>query len=337
MMRRVFIIFFILLFAGHVDARSLKIATLSPDGTMWMRVMRNAAKDVAKQTNNKVRIKFYPGGVMGGDEAVLRKIRLGQLNGGVFISGTLAKFYPENLVYNLPLIFKSYKEVDYVRKRMDGTIIQGLEENGFVTFGLAEGGFAYLMSKKPVRSIEDLRKQKVWIPDNDEASLEMLKTFGVSPIPLSLADVRPSLQTGLIDTVTASPVGAIALQWHTQVNYVTDIPLFYLYGMLAVDRKAFLKFSQEHQTILRDTMGNAFSKIDRQNRIDNEKAYKALQNQGLKFVQPSMDALKNWQTTAFDATEQMIRSGRLSKNIINVLEGHISDFRSQASNTHESN
>jgi TRAP-type C4-dicarboxylate transport system substrate-binding protein len=304
---------------------------------MWMRVMRDAAKEVAKQTNNQVRIKFYPGGVMGGDEAVLRKIRLGQLHGGVFVSGTLTKFYPDNLVYGLPLIFKSYKEVDYVRERMDGTIIQGLEKNGFVTFGLAEGGFAYLMSKKPIHSIEDLRKQKVWIPDNDEASLEILKTFGVSPIPLSLADVRPALQTGLIDTVATSPVGAIALQWHTQVHYVTDIPLFYLYGMLAVEGKAFQRFPLEHQAIMRETMGEAYSKIDRRIRKDNDEAFTALKNQGLEFIQPSKETLKHWKTSAFDATKQMIRSGRLSKDIVDVLEGHISDYRSRASNTHESN
>ena len=336
-MRRIIFVFIVLFLAGHVEARSLKIATLSPDGTMWMRIMREAAKDVAKQTNKQVRIKFYPGGVMGGDEAVLRKIRLGQLHGGVFVSGTMTKFYPANLVYTLPLLFKSYKEVDYVRERMDGTIMQGLEENGFVTFGLAEGGFAYLMSKKPVRRIEDLRKRKVWIPDNDEASLEILKSFGVSPIPLSIADVRPALQTGLIDTVTVSPIGAIALQWHTQVNYVTDIPLFYLYGMLAVDRKAFKKFPAEHQAIMRKTMGAAYTKIDRLIRKDNDEAFEALKKQGLEFIQPSTDALKNWRTSALDATKQLIRSGRLSQDIIEVLERHISDYRSRASSTHAPN
>ena len=335
-MRRILIIFLLLFLASQVEARTIKIATLSPDGTMWMRIMRKAADDVAIKTNKQVRIKFYPGGVMGSDEAVLRKIRLGQLHGGVFVSGSLAKFYPANQVYNLPMVFKSYKEVDYVRNRMDPVIIQGLEENGFVTFGLAEGGFAYLMSKEPVRSIEDLRHQKVWIPDNDETSVETLKTFGVSPIPLSLADVRSALQTGLINTVTTSPVGALALQWHTQVNYVTNIPLLYLYGMLAVDRKAFLKVSPANQAILRETMGEAFSKIDRQNRKDNDEAMEALQRQGLQFVVPSMDALNRWQTKAFDVTERLIRTGKLSKDIITVLEAHLSDFRSQASNTHDS-
>ncbi len=333
-MRRIFVIILFIVFmlsTGRVEARVLKIATLSPDGTTWMRVMREGAKEVAKQTRNEVRIKFYPGGVMGNDTAVLRKIRIGQLHGGAFVSGSLSKYYPGNQIYNLPLIFKTYKEVDYVRKRMDPIIMGGLEQNGFVTFGLAEGGFAYLMSQKPVRSIEDLRKQKVWIPDNDTTSLETLKTFGVSPVPLSLADVRTALQTGLIDTVTISPVGALALQWHTQVNYVTNIPLLYVYGMLAVDRKAFSKFSPESQSTLRDIMGKAFRRIDRQNRVDNDKALEALKRQGLQFILPSMDALNRWQTTASNVAERLIQSGKLSKGMIDVLQGHLSDFRSKNS------
>jgi len=327
-MRHAGTIFLLLVFAVNVDARALKIATLSPDGTTWMKIMRNAAKVVADQTENRVRIKFYPGGVMGNDRAVLRKIAMGQLQGGVFVSGSLSEFYPANQVYNLPLIFKNYQEVDYVRKRMDPIIMQGMEQAGFVTFGLAEGGFAYLMSKEPVQSIEDLRKQKVWIPDNDVTSLETLKTFGVSPIPLSLADVRTALQTGLINTVAASPVGAIALQWHTQINYLTDIPLIYVYGMLAVDKKAFSRFSSKDQSILREVMGAAFGEIDRQNRIDNKNALKALRRQGIQFVKPTADALKRWQSTAFNASERLIRAGKLSKDIIDTLMRNLSDFRS---------
>jgi TRAP-type C4-dicarboxylate transport system substrate-binding protein len=291
--------------------------------------MRESARQVAKQTDNQVKIKFYPGGVMGSDRAVLRKIRLGQLHGGAFVSGSLTKFYSDNLVYNLPLLFNSYREVDYVRKRMDPIIIEGLERNGFVTFGLAEAGFAYLMSKEAVGSIEDLQRQKVWIPDNDETSEEMLKVFGVTPIPLSLADVRAALQTGLVNTVTTSPIGAIALQWHTQINYLTNIPLFYIYGMLAVEQKAFSKFSPEHQTILREVMGKAFRKIDRQNRDDNEKALAALRKQGIQFIIPTQVALDRWEKTASDTAAQMIRSGHLSKEIVDTITGHKSNFRSQ--------
>ncbi|MFC1825665.1 TRAP transporter substrate-binding protein DctP, partial [Thermodesulfobacteriota bacterium] len=141
-----------------VHARVIKIATLSPEGSSWMLLMRQGAKDVAQQTGKRVRFKFYPGGVMGNDKSILRKISIGQLHGGAVMAGSLAKFAPDNQIYNLPLMFKSFKEVDYIRKRMDSLIIQELEKGGFVTFGLAEGGFAYLMSKIPVKTLNDLSK-----------------------------------------------------------------------------------------------------------------------------------------------------------------------------------
>ncbi|MEA3438358.1 MAG: TRAP transporter substrate-binding protein DctP, partial [Thermodesulfobacteriota bacterium] len=207
MLRTVFIVLFFLL-SSQAHAVVLKIATLPPEGSGWMIAMREGAKEIAQKTDNRVRFKFYPGGIMGDDKAVLRKIRIGQLHGGILTSGSLSKFYPDIMVYNLPMIFKSFDEVDYVRKRMDRLIIDGLGKGGFVIFGLAEGGFAYLMSTTPIKNNDDVRKNKVWIPENDELGLATFKIMGSTPIPLPLAEVRTALQTGLINTVTASAIGA---------------------------------------------------------------------------------------------------------------------------------
>ncbi|MBW2564747.1 MAG: TRAP transporter substrate-binding protein DctP, partial [Deltaproteobacteria bacterium] len=192
-LRIVFVVLFFLL-SSQANAVVLKIATLSPDGSNWMITMRQGAKEVAKKTENRVRFKFYPGGIMGGDKAVLRKVRIGQLHGGILTSGSLSKFYNDLLVYNLPMVFKSFGEVDFVRKRMDPLIIDGLGKGGFVIFGLAEGGFAYLMSTTPVKNTDDVRKNKVWIPENDELGLATFRIMGSTPIPLPLAEVRTSLQ-----------------------------------------------------------------------------------------------------------------------------------------------
>ena len=126
------------------------------------------------------------------------------------LASFVATYFARDLqVYSLPLKFKSFDEVDYVRSRMDAGFSKALESAGFVNFGFAEGGFAYVMSKNaPVSSVAALRKQRVWIPDNDRQSEEALKSFSVTPVPLSLADVLPSLQTGIIDTVASSPIGA---------------------------------------------------------------------------------------------------------------------------------
>lgn len=313
------------LFAGAV----LKIATISPDGSDWMIRFRKAGKEVAEKTANRVRFKFYPGGVMGDDKAVLRKIRIGQLHGGAVTSGSLARYYTDNQVYNIPMKFESFDEIDYIRERMDPIIIQGLENGGFATFGLAEGGFAYLMSDSPIINIDDLRKQKIWIPENDDMSLATVKAFGVTPIPLSIAEVRAALQTGIVNTVAVSPIGAIALQWHTQIRYLTNTPLIYIYAVLAVSQKAFRKISIDDQKIVRDVMGQMFREIDAQNRKDNIKALKALRDQGIRFVMPKTQALDEWRNLASTVSTRMVKSGSLTKDIVQMLENYLLEFRSK--------
>ena len=107
-MIRIITIMLILMLTGQVQAMRLKIATLSPEGSVWMQKMREGAEELARKTDSRVKIKYYPGGVMGDDKAVLRKIRIGQLHGGAVISGSLSKFYPDNQIYSLPLKFKSF-------------------------------------------------------------------------------------------------------------------------------------------------------------------------------------------------------------------------------------
>ena len=318
-----------LMIGQEVHGEVLKIATLSPEGSSWMQMMRESAEEVAQKTNNRVRFKFYPGGIMGSDQAVLRKIRIGQLHGGAVMAGSLDNHFPDIQIYAMPLKFKSLEEVDYIRERMDPLIIDGLEKGGFVTFGFAEGGFAYVMSKRPIRTMDELRRQKVWIPEGDTTALETVKTFGISPIPLTTADVRAALQTGLIDTVTTSPIAAIALQWYTQVNYVLDLPLLYIYGLLAVDRKAFLRLSPDDQAIVRDVMGRAFREIDRENRKNGVKAKKALLKQGIQFIKPTPEAFDELYSGVSGVWKALIEEDRLSRQMTIVLEEYLAEHRSR--------
>ena len=160
--------------------------------------------------------------------------------------------------------FAGLDEVSYVRSKMDSRILQGLEQNGFVSFGIAEGGFAYIMSLSPIKSVSDLRLSKAWVPSSDEITLEAVNAYGVQPIPLPLGDVLTGLQTGLIDTVAAPPIATLALHWHTQVRYLTDMPILYSSAFLIIDKKAFAKLSKQDQQITRDIMGRVFKKLDKQ-------------------------------------------------------------------------
>lgn len=316
------------LLASAANAQVLKIATLSPDGSGWMTKMRAGAADIKTRTAGRVEFKFYTGGTMGTDKAVLNKIKIGQLQGGAITGGSLADAARDIQVYSLPLKLRSFDEVDYVRSKMDAGLSKALEDGGFVNFGFAEGGFAYAMSKNaPIPSIALLRKQRVWIPDNDHQSEEAMKVFQVTPVPLSLADVLPSLQTGIIDTVASSPIATVALQWHTQVKYLTEIPLSYFVGTLAIEKKAFAKLTPADQAVVREVMNKVFIDVNAQNRRDNVSAYNALLKQGIKAVKPNATEMSEWEKYAELASIAMVKDGIVSQPAAAQLSAALLAFR----------
>jgi TRAP-type C4-dicarboxylate transport system substrate-binding protein len=290
---------------------------------------------IAHETDNRVTFKFYPGGVMGKDDTVLKKIRHRQLHGGAVVAGSLSKFFPPNQIYAQPMKFKNLEEVEYIRQFLDQYIIDGLDNAGFVTFGLIGGGFAYIMSQEPIETVQDLKRQKVWIPDNDKISQNSIKAFGISPIPLSMAAVRTSLESGLINTVATSPAGAIILQWYTQIKYVINVPLIYLHAVLAIDKKAFLKISKQDQKIVTKIMTSVLKEVEHLTREDDIKAIETLKNRGIKFITPSPEAMAGWMKVGKIASEEMVTTGVLPVDIAKQIDTLLEDYHSKTHTTNE--
>ena len=300
-------------------AKTIKIATISPEGTFWMKEMRAGAKEIKEKTQGRVKFKFYPGGVMGNDDNVLRKIRIGQLQGGAVTIGTLSQTTPDVTLYGLPYLFTSLDDAAEIRKTTDPMLSQEIEKNGFVTFGFAQGGFTYLMSKNPIRSLDDLRQRKSWIPEKSDVGLSLYQHVGVTPISLPLSDVLTGLQTGLIDTIITSPIGALALQWHTYIEYVTDQPLNYLTAMLIIDKKVFKKLSETDQAIVREVMEKVYRKIDQKNKVDNIAARKALMNQGVKFIKLSEKDKLEWEKLDDSVINDMLKKYKYNKALYEAV------------------
>ncbi|HCU54686.1 MAG TPA: C4-dicarboxylate ABC transporter [Gammaproteobacteria bacterium] len=317
-----------------VQAVDLKIATLVPDGTLWMKEMRKGADEVTQRTGGRVNFRFYPGGSMGNDRSVLRKIRAGQLQGGALTGGSLSDIEPNMQLYSLPFLFRSNEEFVYVRSRMDKAFIEGLEKNGFVTFGLGDGGVAYLMSNTMITKVDDLKTQKVWIPEGDDVLRDIFVSLGVSPVPLPLTDVLTGLQTGLVTAVGTSAVGAIALQWHTKVKYVTDVPTLYLYGALAVDKKAFDRISAADQKVLREVMERVFADLSRQTRLDDRSAREALKKQGIQFVKMPPEEVAKLQSATENSLERLGKNGTFNSALLRQIREHLAIYRRNPSAAH---
>lgn len=308
------------------DAGLLKIATIAPEGSVWMEEMRAAAAEIEQRTGGRVRLRFYPGGIMGNDNSVLRKIRIGQLQGGALTGGGLATIYPDVQVYNLPFAFRSYAEVDHVRRYMDEALVNGLRERGFVSFGLTEGGFAFMMASHSIKTVDDLAGHKVWVPEGDLVSRAGFEAINVSPVSLPLADVLTGLQTGLIDTVATTPVGAIALQWHTRVKYVNDTPLMYIFGALVFERKAFERLASADQEIVAEVVSTAVAKLNAISREDEDQAKQALSGQGIQFVHSTEQQYSQWIEPVAQAMDRLARQGVFSPTVLRTLRRHLVEY-----------
>jgi len=328
-LRQVLALVVLLSGAAPSQALDIQIATLAPDGTPWMQELRKGAEEIARRTDGRATFKFYPGGSMGSDRNVLRKIRAGQLHGGMLTGGALSDIYPDMQLYGLPFLFRSYEELDHVRARMDKTLTRGIEEHGFITFGFTDGGFAYIMSSTPTRRLDDLKGQKVWTPEGDDITRTMFENLGISPIPLPLTDVLTGLQTGLITTLGSSAVGAIALQWHTKVKYVTDLPAVYIFGALAVDKQTFGRLASADQAVVREVMERAFSTLNRQTRLDDRNARDALRKQGIQYSTLPPEDMAKLHGAAEKTIEQLGKKGVYTPALLKVLQGHLDSYRRQ--------
>jgi TRAP-type C4-dicarboxylate transport system substrate-binding protein len=317
-------------FAGALHAKEIKIATVMPEGSSWMQAMRLAASDIKEQSEGRVVLKLYAGGVMGNDKKVLRKIRIGQLQGGVFTANGLSDRYRDILIYGLPLVFQSQDEVDYVRGIMDPILAEGLEEAGFVSFGFAGGGFAKFMGNQPVRSIEDLRGKKVWVPEGDAISYEAMVALDLSPVVLPITDVLTGLQTGLLEYIATPPVGAVVLQWYTKVKYVSTLPIAYTIALMVIDKRAFGDIGETDQEFLRERLTAVYRQFDEQQRADNRQAEEALSANGLQFVEPESQLVPHLRAAANDANLKMGRDGVFSPELLTQMQSHLEDFRNSA-------
>jgi TRAP-type transport system periplasmic protein len=313
--------------AANAHAAQFKIATQAPAGSLWIKEMQAVGQDLKTRTQGRVELKFYPGGVMGADAAVLRKIKLGALQGGALTSSELALQVPDAQLYSLPFMFRNQAEVDAVRAKLDAKVQQKFLAAGLVAPGVSGGGFAYLLSNTPITTGDHLRAAKVWVPSNDFIAQTTFTSAGVTPVSLGIADVYTSLETGLINTVANTPAGAIYFNWHTKVKSATDLPLIYVTGYLVLRKASFDQLSKADQALVNSAIAEGFKRLDQGNIKDNEAGRAALIKEGVKWQTISDADRQYWYGIGQKATVTLKQQAKLDPALVSELESILASMR----------
>jgi TRAP-type C4-dicarboxylate transport system substrate-binding protein len=284
----------------------IKIATKAPENFKSAKIIKKMFREIEEKTDRNVVFKVYYGGVKGTGRDLLLKMKSGEIQGAEFTSGEAALVSKDLGIMGTLLTFKDFKEVDYVFEKMSEHLKKQLEKRGYVVLGWFEMGFAYIMSVEPIESLSDLKNKKVWIPRGDHFDRAVFEAIGVSPIPMTIADVILALQTGQIDTVASSFVGAIALQWHTRTRYITDTPLLYVYGLLMITREAYDKIPAEYKETVHEIMDRYFDELKIDIRKSNRDSAQALINRGIQFVPATPENYKEFEQVVQGVKDRLL-------------------------------
>lgn len=319
----------------HITAKEtnlIKIATLAPDGSTWMQVLRSYNKTIIAESGGSLRFRIFPGGVSGTEKDMLRKMNYGQLDAVALTGAGLGQVVPAERILDSILLFESTDEIDVVYQQFTPEIEKLFYKEGYVVLGWAEVGPIYLFSTTPVESVASLRKLRWWTWEGDPLAKSIFRALNVSPIPLHVADVMTALQTGVIDGVYSSALAMLALQWFSRVNFRLDLPLGTASGALLISRRRFENLEPELQEILSRNGRDFMSKLQLLSRSDNLAALATMNRRGVKTVRPSDDDKKEIIEKGSVARRSLVPQ-LYSEELLNRVESTVYETREISSTT----
>jgi TRAP-type C4-dicarboxylate transport system substrate-binding protein len=253
-----------------------------------------------------VTMKYYEGGQQGDERDFVRKIKLGQLDGAAVTSIGLAMIDESIRVLELPMMFQSAEEVDYVADKMWPYFQKKFEKQGFRLNDRGEVGWIYFMSKNKVESLADLKGQKLWMWGDDQLVGAMFKKLGLNGVPLGVPEVDAGLTSGKINACYSSPVAAVALQWYSKVKYMTSMPMSFAIGATVVNIKSLEKLSAEDKKAIESIGKASAKKLRKVIRKANEDAKTTMTRKGITVSQTPVAMVADFEKNAQEVWKELV-------------------------------
>lgn len=312
-----------LLVISQAHAGPIKVGVLAPEGTGWTKLLKQMNNEVKEATKGNVEFKIYYGGSQGDEQDVLRKIRVGQLQGGIFTGKTLGDISGDVRVMELPFTFNHNREKAFkTLQALAPSFNENYAKNKFKSLSTFEIGQVYFVTQKKVTDLNAIKSLKIWSWDGDPVVSTMFETMNLMGVPLALPDVLSSLSTGIVEAAYAPGIGIIALQWNTKVKYVVDFPISYSVGAFLITQDAWNKISPADQKIVSDISKKYEAQINVTNTKDNEESLKAMKSQGIEFIKFSDSDVKIAQGYRKEMIKKL-RGKLFSENILKKLEAEL--------------
>jgi TRAP-type C4-dicarboxylate transport system substrate-binding protein len=270
--------------APSAQNAAIKLATVVPDGSIWDKSLKQMGADWSKATAGRVSLTVFSGGSQGDEATVLRKMRLGSLQGASFTVVGLGIIDPAFNVFNVPFFFGSYDELDAVVQKLTPLLKQKAEAKGFVLVHWGHGGWLQVFSKKPVQSVADLKALKLYTSAGDDRMTQFYKAHGFQPRAMAMTDILTGLTTGMLDALPAPPLAAMAFQWYKQTPFMLDIGLTPLVGATVINKKTWDALSAADRATVTGIAAGVEKQLQAEVPKQDSLAVMLMSGQGLKVT-----------------------------------------------------
>jgi TRAP-type C4-dicarboxylate transport system substrate-binding protein len=315
--------------APALAQRTLRFGSAVPEGTAWAREGQAFAREVATGTNGAVKVRWYLGGIAGDERTMGDRMRRDQLDGmgsGGMLCGQLA---PSMRVLRSLGLFQSRDESSYVMGRLKPIFDEEFQKSGYTNLWNAGLGPDVLFSRVPVRSLDELRKLKVWVWDLDDMLKEELAQLGVPSVPLPLEQAARAWDDGKIDGFVAIPTAALAFQWSSQAKFISDVRMAFLPGCLIITNRAFDSLSHEQQQVMQAAAAKFRVRMEELGRTTDDALLGGLfARQGLKSV-PVTQAFRAEFFAAVRAARTRLADRLVPRPLYDRVIELLADFRAE--------
>lgn len=312
------------------DKIKFKFGTLAPDNTPWSKLLKDFEAEIGKRTNGEVQMKTFLNGVLGDERAMLQKMKFGQLTGGGFSTGGIATVVPELQMFEIPFLFRSPEETDYILDEVvRDDMAKLLEAKGLYLMMWAENGWIdFGNQKRAVHGPADLKDVK-WFTQESDVGLTFYKTLGATAVPLAVPEVLSSLQTGIVEGYDTTPVFASGAQWYSQTKYWTVSHHRYQPAAVVIDLKFWNKLSPENQQIVKDIAKELQPRVRSEVRGLDKDLLKGFKDHGIQINELSAAERAAFEKATAKVGDELVAKGIVPKALLEKTRKALADYRAK--------
>jgi TRAP-type C4-dicarboxylate transport system substrate-binding protein len=307
----------------------LRLATAVPDGTAWAHELRAGARDTERRTNGRVRVKWYWGGIAGGEQEMAERMRRGQLDGAASGGPLCSEIMPSMAVLQIPGLLQSAAEGTYLFSQLSARLSAEAEQAGFTYLASGPLGSAVFFGRRPVQSLAELRKARVWVWDAVPIAISLLREMGLAVAPAPLERAAREFDAGRLDGFWALPTAALAFQWSVQAPFLVTLPGEYLFDCVVVTSRAFQRLSVDDQHQLRAAVAESAERLYETSRQQERALLSgAFQHQGLTIIEPS-EKFRAEFFAAANAARDRLGPRLVAPELLQRVRAMLSDYRAE--------